>query len=260
MINEIFKYMENEVRVTGTKDEPVFCLSDVCKILELRVAKVIERLGDDVLSKGVVVKHPVVDRLGRIQQMYFVNESGLYDVIFDSRKPIAKKFRKWITDEVLPSIRKRGAYIDPNHESVRSLNIMLRKYETSAIARLIEYGRRQGYSINDAQVYSSLTYHTQTEFCGIPVGGRSIADSSELLDLIAAESIVINTIYKGILWGMSYSAIYKAIVERTKYYFLDDIKFVYDKEFDLISAEVKEKNHNIVVKWDGIKVKIPKKE
>lgn len=52
MINEIFKYMENEVRVTGTKDNPVFCLSDVCKVLELRVDKVdkvVERLGDDPL-------------------------------------------------------------------------------------------------------------------------------------------------------------------------------------------------------------------
>lgn len=152
MINEIFKYMENEVRVTGTKDDPVFCLSDICKILELRVDAVVKRLAKEdpisngvlqkeVLSKSVLSKHPVLTP-GGVQQMYFVNESGLYDVIFDSRKPIAKKFRKWITDEVIPSIRKHGAYINPNHESVRSLNIMLRKYETSAIARLIEYGRR----------------------------------------------------------------------------------------------------------------------
>lgn len=57
---------------------------------------------------------------------------------------------------------------------------------------------------------------------------------------------------------MRYPAIYKAIIERTKYYFLDDIKFIYDKEFDLISVEVKENSRNVVVKWDGIKIKVPK--
>lgn len=95
-----------DVRVIGDSDNPRFCLSDVCKILELpQVAKVVQRLGDEVLSK-----HPIVDNLGRSQEMYFVNEDGLYDVILDSRKPEAKRFRKWITGEVLPSIRKHGVY------------------------------------------------------------------------------------------------------------------------------------------------------
>ena len=64
------------------------------------------RLGDDVISS-----HPISDSLGRIQQANFVNEDGLYDVILDSRKPEAKQFRKWITSEVLPIIRKHGAYM-----------------------------------------------------------------------------------------------------------------------------------------------------
>src|SRR5699024_7213120 len=54
-------------------------------------------------------------RLGRTQQATFVNEDGLYDVILDSRKPEAKRFRKWITSEVLPSIRKTGAYGQPGN-------------------------------------------------------------------------------------------------------------------------------------------------
>lgn len=61
---------------------------------------------DDVLSK-----YPIVDNLGREQQANFVNEDGLYDAILDSRKPEAKQFRKWVTSEVLPSIRKHGAYM-----------------------------------------------------------------------------------------------------------------------------------------------------
>ena len=61
---------------------------------------------DDVLSK-----YPIVDSLGRTQQATFVNEDGLYDTILESRKPGAKAFRKWVTSEVLPSIRKQGGYM-----------------------------------------------------------------------------------------------------------------------------------------------------
>ena len=81
-------------------------MRDVCEVLELRTQKVVQRLEDDVLSK-----YPIVDSLGRTQQATFVNEDGLYDTILESRKPHAKKFRKWVTSEVLPSIRKQGGYM-----------------------------------------------------------------------------------------------------------------------------------------------------
>ena len=97
------------VRVIGDTANPQFCLADLCKILELpQVAKVVQRLDKDVLTT-----HPL-QTAGGIQQMYFVNEDGLYDVILDSRKPEAKKFRKWITSEVLPAIRKFGVYTTDN--------------------------------------------------------------------------------------------------------------------------------------------------
>lgn len=95
-----------EVRTAGTPEHPLFCLADVCKALNLRQADVVRRLTD-----GVVSTHPISDSLGRQQVANFVNEDGLYDVILDSRKPEAKAFRKWITSEVLPSIRKTGGYI-----------------------------------------------------------------------------------------------------------------------------------------------------
>lgn len=103
---QIFNHPEfGGVRVIGDADNPQFCLSDVCKILELpQVAKVVQRLAKDVLTT-----HPL-ETAGGVQQMYFVNEDGLYDVILDSRKPEAKRFRKWVTGEVLPSIRKHGVY------------------------------------------------------------------------------------------------------------------------------------------------------
>lgn len=104
------KLFENEsfgsVRVAGTSEEPLFCLADVCKVLDLgNPSQVKARLGDEVISNEVIP-----DSLGRQQETTFINEDGLYDVILDSRKPQAKAFRKWITSEVLPSIRKTGSY------------------------------------------------------------------------------------------------------------------------------------------------------
>lgn len=95
-----------EIRTTGTSENPMFCLSDLCRCLGLSAKGVNQRLGDEVISN-----YPITDNLGRTQQALFVNEDGLYDVILDSRKPQAKAFRKWITSEVLPTIRKTGGYI-----------------------------------------------------------------------------------------------------------------------------------------------------
>ena len=97
------------VRVAGSEDNPLFCLADVCKALDLQPSAVMRRLDD-----GVISNNPITDNLGRQQVANFVNEDGLYDVILDSRKPEAKQFRKWITSEVLPTIRKHGAYMTDN--------------------------------------------------------------------------------------------------------------------------------------------------
>ena len=109
-----------EARVAELNNEPVFCLADLCKILDLTPSKVSQRLSDDVLSK-----YPIVDSIGREQFANFVNEDGLYDVILDSRKPEAKAFRKWITGEVLPAIRKTGGYMISKEEDTEA-DIMAR--------------------------------------------------------------------------------------------------------------------------------------
>ena len=86
--------------------EPLFCLKDLCVILEMgNPSEVKKRLDEDTLNstEGINPKNPE-------QGVTFVNESGLYDVILDSRKPNARAFRKWVTSEVLPSIRKTGSY------------------------------------------------------------------------------------------------------------------------------------------------------
>ncbi len=105
---QIFNYNGNEVRTIQKDGEPWWVLKDVCGILGIsKYRDTASRLDED--ERGSVR----VDTLGGEQEMTVVNESGLYNVILRSDKPEAKPFRKWVTSEVLPSIRKHGAYMTP---------------------------------------------------------------------------------------------------------------------------------------------------
>lgn len=113
------------IRVCGTSEQPKFCLADVCKVLGLEnSAQVKTRLDDGVISNEVIY-----DSLGRKQNAVFVNEDGFYDVVLDSRKPNARDFRKWITGEVVPSIRKYGSYSLPtkNVEAIDADTALMRQ-------------------------------------------------------------------------------------------------------------------------------------
>lgn len=102
-----------DLRVVMVNGEPLFCLPDLCKMLDLNPSKVPQRLEDGVLSK-----YAIPDSIGRLQIMNFVNETGLYDTIFESRKEEARSFRRWVTSEVIPSIRKTGKYeLNPSSDT-----------------------------------------------------------------------------------------------------------------------------------------------
>ncbi len=107
---KIFENPElGSIRTAGTSDEPLFCLADVCRVLNLRVDGVMPRLSKDGYNQIVVI-----DSLGREQKAYFVNEKNLYRVIMRSDKEEAVVFQDWVCDEVLPSIRKHGIYATDN--------------------------------------------------------------------------------------------------------------------------------------------------
>ena len=94
------------VRTAGTADNPMFCLTDVCNAIGINNSRAVKnRLEEDDVSLI-----DTIDNLGRTQQVTFVTESGLYDVIIRSDSERAKPFRKWVTTDVLPSIRKHGMY------------------------------------------------------------------------------------------------------------------------------------------------------
>jgi len=120
---QIFNFKNTQVRAIEKDGQPWFVLKDVCDVLELSNPRMVrERLGDDVSST-----YPIPDALGRPQETTIINEDGLYDVILESRKPEARAFRKWITSEVLPTIRRTGSYSVDKPKSQAELLLMYAK-------------------------------------------------------------------------------------------------------------------------------------
>ena len=112
---EIFNSpMFGELRTSrNDKDEPLFCLKDVCDSLELRVNDVIKRTGchpDTIGVSNEIISHGTPTGISKEVEMYFVTEPDLYRVIFQSRKSSARKFQDWVFEEVLPTLRKEGSY------------------------------------------------------------------------------------------------------------------------------------------------------
>ena len=99
-----------KIRVKGDSENPLFYLSDICKILEIQnttdTANAIKKEFDDALD----LIYPILDNLGREQKATFISEPQLYFVLMCSDKPKAKPFRQWVINEVLPQIRKQGKF------------------------------------------------------------------------------------------------------------------------------------------------------
>ncbi|MBX7472739.1 phage antirepressor [Streptomyces sp. MAG02] len=104
-----FTYHDQPVRVVTIDGEPWFVLADLCKVLELSAPHMVaKRIPEDARNQT-----SVIDSMGRTQQATIISEAGMYEVVIRSDKPEAAAFRRWITSEVLPSIRKHGGYLTP---------------------------------------------------------------------------------------------------------------------------------------------------
>ncbi|OFQ79736.1 BRO family protein [Streptococcus sp. HMSC065C01] len=107
-MNEIFNFHGQEVRTMTIDDEPWFVGKDVADILGY--AKPLDAISRHV-DEDDSVKYGLTDNLGRTQNTIIINESGLYSLILSSKLPQAKEFKRWVTSEVLPAIRRQGGFI-----------------------------------------------------------------------------------------------------------------------------------------------------
>lgn len=114
-----------EIRALVVEGEPWFVAADVCKVLEIQNSRdALTRLDDDEKSKALISNEGVVstDTPGGVQEMNIVNEYGLYTLVLGSRKKEAKVFKRWLTHEVIPTIRRTGAYIAPQAQPPATLD------------------------------------------------------------------------------------------------------------------------------------------
>ncbi len=156
-----FAATKQEVRSFLFNQEPWFVTKDVCSILGLsNSSKAISALDDD--EKGVTKGYT----LGGKQSLSIINESGLYTLILRSNKPEAKTFRKWVTKEVLPSIRKKGYYAShqPNSNFIDARDVPFMAVLINEFpVRVIELQETKWFSINDYHnAINSRTCSTQT--------------------------------------------------------------------------------------------------
>lgn len=158
-----FSFENSQVRTLGTPDLPLFVAIDVASALGFQ--KPSNAVSQHVDSEDLI-KHEITDKLGRAQTVNCVNESGLYALIFGSKLESAKRFKRWVTSEVLPAIRKTGRYeaqetITPAEQRAIQREVAIRAHKTSSNYRTIYRAIKARYQIAR---YDQLP-RTQLEDC-----------------------------------------------------------------------------------------------
>lgn len=176
LVPQVFNYDSQKVEVVVIDEAPYWVAKDVCEILGIRnVTQAIE--GDPAknaigLDEDEKLTYSLY-RSGQKREMWLINESGLYNLIFRSNKPEAKLFRKWVTSEVLPAIRKTGGYALWNQENALYVKQVL------------------GVSVRGTVVDGKPVYHLQDSLraIGSPSKARNIARSQWLRPYVIKLSV-----------------------------------------------------------------------
>lgn len=168
-----FQYGNTPVRTITVEGEPWFVLADLCKVLGLTSpARVLDRL-----DSGVSQSHPIVDSLGRTQTATIVSEAGMYEVVIRSDKPEAVAFRRWIAAEVLPTIRKTGAY---GQVAPMSREVLLSRAVLEAAAAIAEKDAQIAELEAPAKAWNNLAAAS---------GNYSVAEAAKILSQDPAISV-----------------------------------------------------------------------
>ena len=162
-IPTIFSFENNAVRTLGAPESPLFVAVDICS--SLGYANSSKAIKDHVDPEDLI-KQEITDKLGRAQTVNCVNESGLYALIFGSKLESAKRFKRWVTSEVLPAIRKTGRYeaqetITPAEQRAIQREVAIRAHKTASNYRTIYRAIKARYQIAR---YDQLP-RTQLEDC-----------------------------------------------------------------------------------------------
>ena len=161
-----YSVLNADLRMTvDDNQKPMFAATDIAKMLDIKNIK--QNIAE--LPDGVCTIYPIVDSLGRTQNATFVSEAGLYRLIFKSRKPEAEAFVAWVTEEVLPQIRKTGCYVP---QKVNAIPTAKQRREDLAealdvadrLAKMFSTGVPQAYLLEqDYAYYEDTSTHLLPE-------------------------------------------------------------------------------------------------
>jgi toxin-antitoxin system, toxin component, bro family len=231
-----------KIRVAGTVDKPTFCLADLCSSLEIKnVSDCKSRLN----QKGVVLTDTPTN--GGVQQMIFVSEGNMYKCIFQSRKPDADKFQDWVTEDVLPSIRKTGSYSVQEPKSAAQMFAMQAQVN-------LEFENRVAVLENKFANMEKEREENTKKLLMLPLSDNKLPEQSmkskirELVNAYANAKGVTqqdtwHRVYKDLyyLHGISINSYKKTSKRETKLSIAERNGFL-GKVFDIISNLVKEVN------------------
>lgn len=240
----IFKNEQfGEIRTSGTADNPLFCLSDICKVLELdQPSRVKSRLnmGGVTSIKVGVQTGKKKDGTPSIQEMdvTFINEQNLYKVIMRSDKPQAEAFQDWVCGDVLPSIRKTGGYIG-NVESMSDEEIM-------AKALVVAQKTIERKSIEN-KVLKEENVRLESENVQLALENQELRHDKNYLDLIMRSKALLTISQIAQDYGMSGKAMNKILADMGIQYSLNgqwilyakykDKGFVSSRAIDIVRAD-----------------------
>ena len=150
------------VRTTTINDEPWFVAADVCRALDLSNPTIAtNRLDEDERAKF---------NLGRQGEGTIINEPGLYSLVLGSRKPEAKAFKRWITHDVIPAIRKTGGYVNDTQQFVDYYFSDVNTYGKAAIALMLDETKRMADKLREQEPKVVFADAVETSKTSIPIG------------------------------------------------------------------------------------------
>lgn len=150
------------VRTTTINDEPWFVAADVCRALDLSNPTIAtNRLDEDERAKF---------NLGRQGEGTIINEPGLYSLVLGSRKPEAKAFKRWITHDVIPTIRKTGGYVNDTQQFVDYYFSDVNTYGKAAIALMLDETKRMADKLREQEPKVVFADAVETSKTSIPIG------------------------------------------------------------------------------------------
>ena len=213
-VNEQF----GKIRGVMIDGVPYFVGKDVARALGYKNTKdtLSKHVDDEDKTRGYQIATPS----GK-QAMTLINESGLYSLILSSKLPKAKEFKRWVTSEVLPSIRKTGAYVVDKAYlkwlETRQHSTFTRKIETGVIKQFIEYAKAQGCTWDEKFFYSTISIWCNIGAGIAPKNGRDKTTIRQLNTIALLEGHVVkNILINGVAAGLHYTRIWAQVQQKVR--------------------------------------------